>query len=163
MFANTFEKIAKFYLPGQQTLANVGGRAMKAVGSALHGVHSGTGRALRSGGGAMMEHASHIAADKKGKDMVADLVTKNRALKMQGKPELKINQKAIERNAMLSEGKKLEKNLSGSSGLVSAKEKGKPNFIQKHPYISLAGGMYAAHKMSQPPSGPDVERPQLGY
>jgi hypothetical protein len=159
MFTNNFEKTA-FHLPGQQTLARVGGKIVRGIGSAVGGVHAGAGAKLESAGGSMLAHSAEIDKSKIAARMKSEMATKNKALKMQGKPELSINDKAIDRHAGQKAGKKLEGQLSGVAG---TKDKPKQNFIQKHPYVSLAGGMYAAHKMSQGPSGDGIQRPELGY
>ena len=158
MFASSFEKTA-FHLPGQQTLARLAGKGLSAVGRAVGGIHSGAGAAMQRGGGSLLHHAAKIGSEKTQQALKSSMITKNKALKMQGKPELKISDKGIKRHADIKAGKELESQLPAVAG--KGNEVKKQNFIQRHPYISAAGIGYGAYKIGQSP-GDQTQRPLIG-
>jgi hypothetical protein len=159
MFTIEFEKTAGF--PGQEFSKRVGGRMLHGLGTVVGNFSKDTGTKLMAAGGKSIGEAADIHAGKLARETAANLETKNKLRAMQGKSAYKVNQQAIERASKLKAGKKYENILEGRPGGGPSNKK--QNFVQKHPYVSLAGGMYAAHKMSQSSSGPEMERPQLGY
>lgn len=104
--------------------------------------------------------ASGIAKKNAAKE-IQKLKKANVGRELQGKKIFNIDEQKIHQKHRAKIGEELENKALGKN--KSTADVQKQNFIQKHPYISLAGGMYAAHKLTQPSAGPEVQRPELGY